>query len=270
MTRWLFIVILIPLIECGYSEPKSKHTEVSQNPLPKTKKHTNPWSLGVGAIFAANPYKDTDQTILPLPIIRYRGENLTWNGPSASYKFVEQSWSQTRIKAFLYPQDFESANTDNARLSQLNDRHYLFMLGLEQRFTTYYGDIQLGISGDVTGQTNGYRLNTKYSQRFTMPLTEKLIVFTTPAIGISYTSYRITDHFYGISTSESNRSGLNTYTPGGAVSPYVSVRFVINVSENWNIFSSTQLNHLPDKLYDSPMIGKRYTFTTIVSLTYDF
>ncbi len=274
MKKLLYIILVTPIIlSANQSKNLSNDKENSENKDSTVEKFSPvqyPFGIGFTGIFSPNPYKDTNPTILPVPVISYKGEDLTLNGPYASYRFFHTNNTASKVQLFLYPEVFKADKSNDHQLRLLDNRNYLFMLGLSQSFKSTYGDINLGANIDVTTKTNGYLLSAEYSKKLFLPVSSKFLFFITPSLGVNYSSEQITNYFYGISASEATRSGLPEYSTNGALSPYLGVNMLINFSERWNLFVATRLNRLPDQIYDSPMVSQRYIFTTVLSLTYNF
>ncbi|MDA0911709.1 MAG: MipA/OmpV family protein [Proteobacteria bacterium] len=274
MKHLLYIILATPIIlSANQSKDLSNDKENSENKDGTVEKFSPvqyPFGIGFAGIFSPNPYKDTDPTILPVPVISYKGEDLTLNGPYASYRFFHTNNTASKVQLFLYPEVFKADKSNDPQLRLLDNRNYLFMLGLSQSFKSTHGDINFSANIDVTTKTNGYLLSAEYSKKFFLPASSKFLFFITPSLGVTYSSQQITNYFYGISTSEAIRSGLPEYNTSGALSPYLGANMLINFSKRWNLFVATRLNRLPDQIYDSPMVSQRYIFTTVLSLTYNF
>ena len=274
MKKLCYIILAIPVILVANPSntlPDRKTDAKKANiSVEKFNPEQYPFGIGFAGIFSPNPYKETDPTILPVPVISYKGEDLTLNGPYVSYRFFHTQHSASAVQLFLYPEVFKADKSNDPELRQLDNRNYLFMLGLNQSFENRYGAISLGANFDITTRTNGYLLSAEYNKKFFLPVSQRFLFFVTPSLGATYSSQKITNYFYGISTSEASRSGLPEYNTSGALSPYLGLNILINVSKRWNIFAATRLNRLPDQIYDSPMVSQRYIFTTVLSFTYNF
>ncbi|MFZ9036223.1 MAG: MipA/OmpV family protein [Francisellaceae bacterium] len=227
------------------------------------------WSIGAGAIFSPNPYKQTSDTILPLPIIGYNGERLKINGPSASYIVVGNKNINTAVEAFLYPEYFRASKSDDESLKKLDNRHYIVVAGLSQRFNTPYGRLRFGLDFDITGQSNGYLFQAGYTKPFPIPMENELLILS-PGFGVQYSSEKLMDYYYGISSGEAASSGLSAYSPSGAWSPYVSFRLSYRYKTHWNLFASTRVSRLSNQAYDSPMVSSRYIVSAMAGVSYAF
>jgi outer membrane protein len=227
------------------------------------KERSYQWGIGLGAIFSPNPYKDTNPIILPIPVISYLGESLTVYGPYASYKLYKNKFMVTEAQVFLYPQNYRNDDSDDAKMQKLDNRNYLVMAGIKQRFRSLYGDINLGLNFDITGQSNGFMATIEYEKRFVC-IKGRHLYSLKPSIGFQYSSTKLTDYYYGISSEEAIRSGLSQYTPDDEISPYLGLAFVYSYNRRWNLTLSSRVNRLSDTIIDSPMISNQYVFTSTI------
>ncbi|WHN66259.1 MipA/OmpV family protein [Cysteiniphilum sp. QT6929] len=237
--------------------------------LQQQNKKAYQWGIGFGAIFSPNPYKDTNYTILPIPVISYLGEDLTIYGPYVSYKLYKSDFTVTEAQLFLYPEQFKAKDSNDSQMQRLDNRNYIVMAGFKQRFISAYGDINVGLNFDITGQSNGYMGVIEYEKRFVFIKGQHLFSLK-PSIGLQYSSKQLTDYYYGISYDESVRSGLAQYTPSDEVSPYLGLAIVYSYGRRWNLSLTSRVNRLSDSVSDSPMISNQYVLTSSIALSYSF
>jgi outer membrane protein len=263
----LFILLASP----AYSLYAAENTSDSTQTIAFEK---NTWGIGLGAIFSPQPYKDTTPTILPIPIITYRSNTLNISGPFASYKFLNYKFAQTSAQVFLYPQVFKADDSSDNAISKLDNRNYLVMAGINQKFLSPYGIVNIGINADITTQSNGYMIDLGYNKPFIFSnnkyLGDSNQLVINPGIGVQYSNHLLTNYYYGISSTESQQSGLEVYHPSGAFSPYASLMVYYTIQKHWNISAIARVNRLANSIVDSPMVDKHYITTAIISLTYGF
>ena len=248
----------------------SAKTVTSENNTKQFKPEKYPFGIGFAGIFSPNPYKDTSPTVLPVPVITFQGENLTINGPYATYRFFNTKNMSTKAQLFLYPQTFRAIKSDDAQLKKLDNRNYLFMLGVKQTFKSRYGNVDFAVNIDITTRTNGYLLSTEYSKRVVFPISEQVLWFITPSLGLTYSSQKIVNYYYGVTRSESLISGIPGYNTRGAIDPYIGLTSLFNISQHWNIFVAARLSRLSNEIYHSPMVSQRYIITSFLSVTDNF
>ncbi|MCF6766839.1 MipA/OmpV family protein [Thiotrichales bacterium 19S11-10] len=231
----------------------------------------NTLGIGIGGIIAPDPYKNTSTTILPIPVVSYQGERLKISGPFIDYRFLNYPMSKTSVQLFLYPEHFRSNQSSDPQMEKLNNRNYLVMAGVNQKLLLKaYGVLNFSASFDITTQSNGFVLFARYNKPFffTPVSDDKLII--NPGVGLQYSNHLLTDYFYGISSSESNSSGISEYHPNGAISPFINLTTIYSFAKHWNLSLITALSRLSNTEADSPMVSKRYIFTTYFSVVYKF
>jgi outer membrane protein len=237
--------------------------------IPKRFISPYPWGVGVGAIFSPNPYVDSRDNILPIPVITYQGKDLTLLGPYVNYRFFRYDNFVTSAQVFLYPARFRASESNDPQIQKLNNRNFIVMAGIKQEWLTDYVNLGIDFNFDITGQTNGYTVVGSARKPLFLKFGENYFIFT-PSIGVQFSSEQITDYYYGISSSESQNSGLPAYNAPAAFSPFVGLTAIYSYSLRWNVAISTRLNRLDNNIMKSPMVDQQYVFTTFLSLTYNF
>lgn len=92
----------------------------------------------------------------------------------------------------------------------------------------------------------------------------------TPALGVLYYDENFSDYYYGISESESRRSGLASYSAQDAWMPYVSLTAKYPIGEHVVLMASAGYSELPEEITDSPMIDRNESFTFITGVSWRF
>ncbi|WP_249965128.1 MipA/OmpV family protein, partial [Escherichia coli] len=78
------------------------------------------------------------------------------------------------------------------------------------------------------------------------------------------------DYYYGISESESRRSGLASYSAQDAWVPYVSLTAKYPIGEHVVLMASAGYSELPEEITDSPMIDRNESFTFVTGVSWRF
>ena len=282
---WFFLSSIISISYASTALPNvSNAVNIQEDDQKLSKKshvtlsNKSPWSVGAGVIISPAVYKNTDATILAVPAISYNSEKLRINGPSIIYNLWKYKSTSTNVKLFLYPQNFRAKDSNDAQLRQLNDRHYLAMVGVGHKIKIKIDNINLGTLNvaanlDATWQTKGgYSLDIDYSKAIFIPFKMDIssYVLISFKIGLMYNSDKITNYFYGISKAESLESQLPEYNVGAAYSPYMGIFTNFVFARNWNVSLMTRLNKVDDAIYKSPMVDRQYVFTSMMFLSYNF
>lgn len=225
------------------------------------------WSVGAGTIIAPNPYLDTKTNILPIPLISYQNKYVSWYGPMIRLRHYLSPNDIIGPLAYLDTRVFEPEDTSNAQLKQLNKRDRLYMLGGFYRHKTDIGDLFFSVSGDISGNSNGFYGEAAYSYPFSY---QKRKYFFRPSIGVQWSSNKIINHFYGISPAESVSSGLPNYVPGDAISPFAGLFAGINLFGDFYWLTMLRASYMPNSIHQSPMVRKdRLNYTALIGITWE-
>ena len=212
------------------------------------------FSIGLGGRVGVTPYKRYDTQWTPFPIVSYEGKYAYVRGFTAGVKLVNLEFLE--VSAFVGYDDtsFTSGSSSDRRLRKLSDRHSSATTGLGVRLLTHYGMLHMSGTQDVLGNSNGLTGTIGYMQSLEYGDFELL-----PAFGVQWNSSKYNDYYYGVNDKESRKSGLDTYDPGGAFSPYVGLTIAYTLTDAWEIFCSGEVAFLNNAIKDSPMVGRTNT-----------
>ncbi|UJF19850.1 MipA/OmpV family protein [Vibrio sp. SS-MA-C1-2] len=223
-----------PLSTGESSEPQEKNNLDVDGYTSATKGNYVPrkWSLGVLAAFSPGPYRDTDNAVLVVPAVGYEGEHFFLRGLVAGYRiFPRESRYNLTLGAIYDPRRFDPDDSDNEMMKKLDKRDAsgLGYLNYQQRIRynqIELGTIELGGGIDLSGLNNGVygQVGWKYS------------IYhgfwgVTPEIGYSYNNDDLNARYYGISDSESEKSGFDSYSPGSSGQFFISLNSYIMLGE---------------------------------------
>lgn len=235
--------------------------------LPEIHAMSGNWSVGAGAIISPNPYLNTKTNILPIPVISYQNKYVSWYGPMIQLRHYLSPKDIIGPLAYLDTRVFDPKDTSNDQLKLLNKRDRLYMVGGYYRKRTDAGDFFLSISGDLSGNSNGFYGEAAYSYPFSL---KKRKYFFRPSIGVQWSSKKIIDHFYGINTTESLRSGLPSYMPSDAISPFAGLFAGINLFGDIYWLTMLRASYMPNAIHQSPMVRKdRLNYTALIGFTWE-
>ena len=91
-----------------------------------------------------------------------------------------------------------------------------------------------------------------------------------PLIGFDYKDKQYLNYFYGVSLSESQRSGVNTYTPESGTSPFAAMIIEVPVGEHWVVNTLVKQKWLATSISNSPLVNERRVENLFISLNYRF
>ncbi|MCU5775771.1 MipA/OmpV family protein [Erwiniaceae bacterium BAC15a-03b] len=228
--------------------------------------NADPLSLGMSVIYSESPYKSGQDRYYPVPIINYEGENFYFRTLSAGYYLWKDQQDQLSLTVLGSPQNYDPDDSDDGDMKALNKRRMTVMAGASYRHTAEWGIVRTTLVGDVLNNSNGIIWDLTYLYPFKFG--DDLSV--TPGLGVLWNSANQNRYYYGISGSESARSGLNSYDPDDSWSPYVELSFDYKVNQNWRASLVGRYTRLGDEIKDSPMVDKSSQAMVWTGLSYSF
>ncbi|MEJ4044433.1 MipA/OmpV family protein [Erwinia sp. SLM-02] len=225
----------------------------------------NPLTLGASVIYSQSPYKSGQDRYYPVPIINYDGDSFYLNTLQAGYYLWKDSQDQFSLTVLGSPQNYDPDDADDGDMKSLNKRHMTMMAGFSYRHMADWGIVRTTLAGDVLDNSNGIIWDLTYLYRF-----EFGQFSLTPGIGALWNSSNQNQYYYGISSAESDRSGLNRYDADDSWSPYLELTGGWKISDSWNATVSGRYVRLGDEIKDSPMVDKSSQVLLWSGISYTF
>lgn len=227
--------------------------------------HAGSLSLGAAAIANTSAYRGYDATVYPIPVIDYEGDNFYFHSLIAGYYLWKDPQNRLSVVAGYNPFGFTPSDSDNDQMKRLNKRRGTLMAGLSYSHDAEWGTLRTILTGDTLDNSNGIVGDVAYLYAFKG---DKWTVV--PGVGVMWNSANQNKYNYGISSSESRRSGLDAYKPGDSVNPYVEVSARYSFAPQWQAFFTGRYIRLADEVKDSPMVDKSYTGVLMTGVSYSF
>lgn len=225
----------------------------------------NSWSLGASTVFELLPYKGIESEVLPFPMIGYEGERFYINGASAGAYLWKGQQDRLALNIYYSPLHFKPGDSDDDAMKALDKRRSTMMAGLSYKYTANWGSVRTSISSDALNTSNGLNADAAYLYSINM---NKLTL--TPGIGAGWHNSNFNHYYYGITHSESQRSGLAQYDAKSSWAPYVEFTANYSLNDQWHIFASGRYISLSSEVKDSPMVDKSYSAIIATGITYRF
>lgn len=222
-------------------------------------------SVGLGAYFAASPYRNYTNPALPIPMLRFDGKSFYVHGATAGYRLYKTGEDEFSIVASPLWQRFLPQDTHDPRLQRLSERDISGSAGLAWRHHAAWGVLKASAQKEFTGHGGGSVFDASYGY----PLTQGNLRMT-PEVGAAYASSALNDYYYGVSPAEAASSGLPGYRPGGGTSPYLGIVASYQVSRSWVASAGLRYSILPKAIKDSPMVDSNHTESYFFALNYLF
>ena len=223
------------------------------------------WGVGLGTLYAPNPYHDTDPTRMVIPVINYEGENFYLRGIKGGYRFIKDR--EQTLEAFVlgYLARFDPDDSGDLRL--LDERKFAVMGGMGYSRNYQWGRLGLEAAYDISGHSDGTVVEFSYSY----PVFAKDYRWmVTPQLGLTWFNDSYVDYYAGVSQVESARSGIEAYEGKATLNPYVALAGFYNVTPNWRVGAFLRGGWQGEGFADSPMMQRTFVPSGFVALTYQF
>lgn len=221
-------------------------------------------SVGLGVAYSAPAYRGYDADVLPVPFFAWEGRKFYVRGVDFGYKLSQSETGSLSISATPLLHRFKSSDSSDLRMKQLHDRDILAVAGIDWSRKGAWGRFGAKAQAELTG-TGGFIADVRYS--YPLPQRRAVII---PEVGVGYQSKEINQHYYSVSGAEALRSGLASYEPDDAISPYLGVTVVMPLGENWTASASLRRTVLDDSITESPMVGSDYQDNVAIILSRSF
>lgn len=222
-------------------------------------------SLGAGIAVGKLPYKSYDTKFWPAPVISYENDYFYVRGISAGVFLLKNDHHRLTVNAYYSPLHFKPSDSDDKALNQLNRRRSTMMAGLGYQYTDTWGIIRAELAGDVLGKSDGIIADLAYFYPIHI---DKFRI--TPGIGVQWQSRQFNDYYFGVSSTESTRSGLSKYSADSGVSTYLSLNANYSLTSSWTLYATGRVSFLSSEAKDSPMVDKSYDAVFSTGITYTF
>ncbi|WP_392563345.1 MipA/OmpV family protein [Orbus wheelerorum] len=224
-----------------------------------------PISVGMGASWTDSPYKGYGAVYYPLPHIAFSNEIFFINNFTAGAYVYSDENQKVSLGVSYLPLEFKTKDTDNSQMKQLSKRHSTLLAEARYSLSTEFGSFAASIGADVLNESNSVLINASYAYAFSG---DKWSI--EPRIGINWANDKHNDYYYGISHSESARSGLAYHDAKSSFTPYISIVGNYALTQNFGTYLGARVDKLTGDAKNSPMIANSTVPSVFAGVTYNF
>ena len=222
-------------------------------------------SVGVNVMAVKSAYDLEESTeIKVLPGVFYDNNRIYARGAQAGAYIINDGKNQLAAYAQLDGSEFEPDDA-TGNLQGLDERKASAAAGLSYMRTTPVGGFRAQYATDILDNSGGNTARLSYIGKITK---NKLTVY--PSVGFEYHDADYNQYYYGVSDTESNRTGVKAYTANSSLNPYINISANYDFNKSFAGFFNQSLSYLPNEQYDSPMVDSRTDATTTLGLLYKF
>ena len=222
-------------------------------------------SVGVNVMAVKSAYDLEDSTdIKVLPGVFYDNNRIYARRAQAGAYIINDGTNQLAAYAQLDGSEFDPDDATGA-LQDLDKRKASAAAGLSYLRRTPVGGFRLQVATDVLDKSGGNTARLTYLAKITK---DKLTVY--PSVGFEYSDADYNQYYYGVSDTESVKTGIAAYTANSSLNPYINVSANYDFNERFAGFANQSVSYLANEQYDSPMVDSRTEATTTLGLLYKF
>ena len=200
-----------------------------------------------------------------IPLISYEGDSFYVRQTTLGFILSQSEKNELSLTASWMPLEFDPADNDDYAMQQLDKRDTTAMAGVAWYHHERWGTVKASAAADVLDNSNGWVGELSVFHKMQIGR-----LSLTPALGVLYYDENFSDYYYGISESESRRSGLASYSAQDAWVPYVSLTAKYPIGEHVVLMASAGYSELPEEITDSPMIDRNESFTFVTGVSWRF
>lgn len=224
--------------------------------------------LRIGANVSLNQYtyhQDTATIIMPQAF--YDNNRVYIEGSEAGVYPYKDDKNEWRITLGYEGRHFDPKESDINALKGVDERKWSAMVGSSYMKITPYGGFKVHAETDALGRNKGSTLKLAHLSRFKL-MDDKVTIY--PEIGLQWNNQNYNEYYYGVSQTESNRTGITVYQPNDSIHPYFQISGSYQINPHWSVFANQYLEYLSDEQKQSPLVDKRLESRTKIGFNYKF
>lgn len=221
-------------------------------------------SLGIVGALSESPYKETDSESGALPNLSYTGERFYIRLPEIGYHLLPKNPTQSLAVGLSYERSgFDPDDSDDANIRLLDDRDDSIMAFASYRI----GPITTKLAQDVSGKHDGFY--AQISAGYPIPVAAWKII---PSITYRYIDSKMSNHLFGVSQSESAKTGgaIATYDSPSVSRITYGVRGIYPFTQSVNLMLGINQTQYHDAILKSPIIEDNTVTSVLAGIVLSF
>ena len=219
------------------------------------------WTLGLIAIERDAPYRQLDEDLLVVPLVRFEGERAYLRGLRGGFRLVERG--PLEFSAFLQARGDGYEAKDSPFLAGMEDRRFSVDAGLALGWRVpRVGQFELSAATDLLDRSGGQEFEASWTGLARAGEWRIL-----PSVAMRWQSSDLVDYYYGVRADEA-LPGRPAYAGDAAVLPELSVLATRPLGERWQFFARVGHTWLPSEITDSPLVDDDGRTSILLGLGY--
>lgn len=218
------------------------------------------WTFGLLAIDRDAPYRDYDEGLFVVPLVRFEGERFYVRGLRGAMRLRDTDTHELALFAQARLDGYDTEDSDF--LTGMADRRPSLDLGVSSSWRTKIGAFEIDLAADALDRSGGFESTASWNGLF------RAGAWTfVPGASLRWQSSDLVDYYYGVRTSEA-LPGRPAYQADSAVTPDVSMLVTRPLAERWTLFARTSYTWLPSEIRDSPIVGQDGSLGLFIGVGY--
>ncbi|EOI3465446.1 MipA/OmpV family protein [Cronobacter dublinensis] len=225
-------------------------------------------SLGITSGWSTKLYNGVgnNKSDLLFPTVDYETGTFWLHGLSAGADLYRTPQDRLSVLGYYLPLSFKPKDSSSWAMRQLNKRRSTLMTGLSyEHQTESWGAFKAILAADAIHSGNGLNLDTSWSY----PVQTGALNII-PALGVNWSSKKFNQYYYGVSGSESRRSGLSAYNPDDSWSSFAELTLDYSLTTSLDIYGGARYTVLASEIKNSPMVAKGTLLGLWTGFSYSF
>ena len=219
------------------------------------------WTLGLIAIERDAPYRQLDEDLLVVPLIRFEGERAYLRGLRGGFTLVERG--PLEFSAFLQARGDGYEAKDSPFLAGMDDRRFSLDGGVALSWRVErIGQFEFSAATDLLDRSGGHEVDASWTGF--LPAGKWRIL---PTVSLRWQSEDLVDYYYGVRSGEA-LPGRPAYAGDAALVPELSVLATRPIGKRWQLFARVGHSFLPSEITDSPLVDDDRRTSIILGLGY--
>lgn len=221
------------------------------------------WTLGLLALDRDAPYRQLDEDLLVVPLVRFEGERFYLRGLRGGVVFARSGGFS--FGGFVQARGDGYDASDSPYLTGMADREFSMDAGLAGSWRVAgVGQFEASLATDMLDRSGGQEAEVSWTGL--VPAAGWQIL---PTVSLRWQSQDMVDYYYGVRTGEA-RVDRPAYAPGSGLFPSVAILATRPLGERWQLFARAGHTWLPSEATNSPLVDQDGRTTVMLGLGYRF
>lgn len=207
------------------------------------------WTIGAVVLDRDAPYREFDEGVYIIPLVRFEGERFTFRGTRGSLRFGKSEghefsvFGQARLDGYK-PED-------SPFLAGMEKRRISLDLGAASTWTSQkFGQLELSVAADALDRSGGVEAVAAWNA-----LVRKGKWTFIPGVSVGWRNADLVDYYYGVRPGEA-LPGRPAYAGKAALTPDVSLLVTRELGPRWSLFARATQTWYPSEISDSPIVAR--------------